>query len=113
MKQKGIKAGILLTVIFFTFSCSTSNNNQGKPNLVKGKGYCVHKYGDNGCLCTYQYGERDWICQSGPTTVCEDNKSRAGQCIEYAPDLDEWEAKQREEANNADSDQSTISQSND
>lgn len=92
----------LLAVTFslaVILSCSTSNNNQKKSNFVEGKGYCVHKYGDNGCLCTY--GDEDWVCQDGPKKQCEDNKSKAGQCTEYVPDLDEWEAKQRKEADNA------------
>ena len=99
MRQKQIKAGLL--VMLFTFSCSVSNSNQGKSNFVEGKGYCVYKYGDSGCDCSYQYGEGSWICLSGPTTACEGNKSKAGQCIKYVPDLDEW-ARQQEKAYDTD-----------
>ena len=83
-----------MAVTFFIFSCSTPGGNQGKSNFVEGKGYCVHKYGDNawnkGCSCSYEHESDNWSCLSGPTTDCEDNKSKAGQCIRYVPDLNEW-----------------------
>lgn len=72
------------------FSCSTSNSNRGRSNFVEGKGYCVHKYGDNGCSCSYEHGEDSFICLSGPSTDCDDNKDKAGECIKYVPDLKVW-----------------------
>ena len=107
MKQKEIKAGILFIIISFAFFCSTSNNNSRKQNFVEGKGYCVHKYGDNGCSCSYEYEGGGWICLAGPTTECESNKSKAGQCIKYVPDL-EW-AKKQEKAHETNPEPASIS----
>ena len=110
MVQKSIKTGLLLTVVFFTLSCSTpSGDSQNNPTFVEGKGYCVHKYGENGCSCIYQYKTKEWSCQEGPTTVCDQNKSKAGQCSQYVPDLDKWGAEQQKEDGNADQ---SVSQSN-